>query len=83
VHGDAAMQNRLFVCFIAMILVSRIDTLRGRADLFKKMSLRKMFKVLEGVRFTSIHHRRILQPLASVQKAIFDAFQIPYPTVGM
>jgi transposase len=83
VHSDAAMQNKLFVCFIATILVSRIDTLMGRADLFKKMSLRKMFKVLEGVRFISIHNRRILQPLTSEQKAIFDAFQIPYPAVGM
>jgi transposase len=83
VHSDAAMQNKLFVCFIAMILVSRIDTLMGRADLFKKMSLRKMFKVLESVRFVSIHNRRILQPLTAEQKAIFDAFQIPYPTVGM
>jgi transposase len=83
VHSDVAMQNKLFVCFIAMILVSRIDTLMGRADLFKKMSLRKMFKVLEGVRFISIHNRRILQPLTSEQKAIFDAFQIPYHAVGM
>jgi hypothetical protein len=83
VHSDAAMRNKLFVCFIAMILVSRIDTLMGHADIFKKMSLRKILKVLEGVRFISIHNRRILQPLSSEQKAIFDAFQIPYPTVGM
>jgi hypothetical protein len=31
----------------------------------------------------SIHNRRILQPLTSEQKTIFDAFQIPYLTVGM
>ena len=79
VHSDTNMQNKLFIGFVALIIMAHIHKVMADNRMYERMTLKKMLKILERIRVQHINGKRIVYPLTSGQKDIFDAFKIPYP----
>jgi len=79
VHSDNAMQNKIFIGFIALIFTAHIHKVMLGHDLYRTMTMRKLIKALESLRIQYIKGNRILFPLTKTQKTIFNAFGLPLP----
>ena len=79
VHSDRHMQNKLFVGFVALIIMAHIHKVMADTNMYERMTLKKMLKILERFRVQYINGKKIVYPLTSEQKNIFDAFGIPLP----
>jgi transposase len=79
VHSDHRMQSKLFVGFIALILMAHIHKVMSDNGMYEHTSLKKMIKTLERLRVQYINDNRILYPLTADHKAIFKAFNLPHP----
>jgi len=79
VHSDHRMQSKLFIGFIALILMAHIHKFMSITGMYEHTSLKKMIKTLERLRVQHVNGHRILFPLTAEHKAIFKAFNIPHP----
>jgi transposase len=79
VHSDHRMQSKLFVGFIALIIMAHIHKVMSDNDMYERASLKKMIKTMERLRVQYINGHRILFPLTAEHKAIFKAFNIHHP----
>ena len=79
VHSDQRMNNKLFIGFIALILMAHIHKVMSDNNMYEKTSLKKMLKSLERLRIQYINGDRILFPATKEQKEIFKAFGFPVP----
>ncbi len=59
VHQDASMQNKLFIGFIALILMSYLHTVMSDKALHKKMTIKKMLMTLSKLKEQNINGSRI------------------------
>ena len=76
VHSDNAMQNKIFIGFIALILTAYIHKVMTENEFYKTMSMKKMIKSLESLRVQDIKGNRIAFPATKLQKTILEAFDI-------
>jgi transposase len=79
VHQETSMQNKVFVGFISLILLSQIHKNMLAEKLYKKMTMKKLIMVLSKLRVQEINGTQILYPLAKEQKIIFKAFDVDEP----
>ena len=79
VHSDTAMQNKIFIGFIALILTAYVHSVMNAKGLYKAYTMKKMFKQLETLRVQYIKGQRILYPLTSQHKDILSAFGFASP----
>jgi transposase len=79
VHSDLSMQNKVFIGFIALILMSRIHKVMLTNGLYNTMSMHKLLTLLAALRVQYIAGTRILYSLTKLQKDIFKAFHVPEP----
>ena len=79
VHGNATMQSKVFVSFIALILECRIHRVMLVSGLYKTMTIKKLILTLEKLRIQHIKGKDILFPPTKVQKGIFKAFHFDVP----
>jgi len=82
VHGDERMRNKLFVAFMALTLVSYIHKVMKEKELYRKMTMEKMFITLLKLKKIAINGQNIIRPITKEQREIFSAFSIPRPFVG-
>jgi len=82
VHSDERMRNKLFATFLALTLVSYIHKVMKEKNLYRKMTMEKMFITLSKLRKVTINGYDILRPTTKEQREIFSAFSIPQPLVG-
>jgi len=80
VHSDDAMQSRVFICFVALIIECRIHRVMLNSGLYKQMTMKKLILTLEKLRVQHIRGKRILYPLTKEQKIIYIAFGFDFPT---
>ena len=78
-HNDS-MQNKVFVGFIALIIMAYIHKVMLSEDLYKSMTMKKMIKTLEKLRVQTSNGTRIIYPLTKEQKVIFKAFGLAGPS---
>lgn len=78
VHSDNAMQNKLLIGFIALIIIAHIHKAMSENQLYKSWSMKKMIKILECLKIHYIKHDKIVSPLTKDQKRIFKAFGIKF-----
>lgn len=78
VHSDNAMQNKLFVGFIALIIMAHIHKVMSEKDLYKSWSMKKMIKILERLKIHHIKTDKIISPLTRDHKRIFSAFGVKF-----
>ena len=76
VHSDTAMQNKMFVGFVALILMSHIHQVMLKADLYKKYTLREMLRELSKIRCTSIGKKKVQSPTTKSQRDILKLFDL-------
>jgi transposase len=76
VHSDSHMQNKLF---IGLIVMARIHKVMMDNHMYENITLKKLLKTLERFRVQYIKGQKVVYPLTSEQKDIFDAFCISYP----
>jgi len=78
VHSDNAMQNKVFIGFVALIIMAHIHNIMTENRLYRYWSVKKMIKILERLKVHYIKNDRIVSPLTKDQKTIFKAFNIKY-----
>ena len=76
VHSDNAMQNKVFIGFIALIIMAHIHKVMADNCLYRFWTMKKLIKILERIKVHYIKNDRIVSPLSKEQKCIFDAFSI-------
>jgi transposase len=79
VHSDSHMQNKLFIGFVALIIMAHIHKVMTDNGMYESMTLKKLLKTLERFRVQYINGQKIIYPITLEQKNIFDAFGMPYP----
>jgi len=82
VHLEASMKGRLFIQFIALILVSYIQQIINKQDIFKFGTVSELLEELEllnTVKFSN-HYDQITSELTKKQKEIFTAFDLDLKT---
>lgn len=79
IHSDNAMRGKVFIGFIALIIMCHIHTTMVRERLYKKWTLRELVKHLDQLHLQYISGNRILYPLTKKQKEIYQAFSIKPP----
>jgi len=79
VHREDIMQNKVFVGFLSLILMSQIHKVMLDNELYKKMTMKKLLMTLSKLRVQVINGTRILFPLTKEQKEIYKSFNVPEP----
>jgi transposase len=79
VHSERSMQNKVFIGFISLILLSSIHNIMVDKKLYSKMSMKKLIITLSKLRLQIIKGVRILFPVTKEQRGIYEAFSIQQP----
>jgi len=79
VHSQDRMQNKVFVGFIALILLSHIHAVMMDHDMYGKMTMKKMIRTLARHRVQIIGGERIIYPATKTQREIYATFGIHMP----
>ena len=79
VHSDNAAQGKLFVGFIASVLMSGINKVMVEKDLYRTYTMKELLHVLAKLRIQEINGQTILAPVSKEQRLIFEAFDISLP----
>ena len=80
VHSDNAMQGKLFVGFLACVLMAEINKTMAEHDMYKNYTMRELLNILAKLRVQDINGRRILYPVTKEQRLIYEAFGVALPT---
>jgi len=78
VHSDNAMQNRIFIGFIALIITAHIHKVMNDTRLYETWTMKKLIKTLERLKVQYIKNDRIFYPVSKDQKTIFKAFGLEF-----
>jgi transposase len=79
VHGDTTMRAKVFIDFIALIILSHIHNVMLEKGLYKTMTKLELIRHMEKLRVQYIKGDRILFPISKIQKTILGAFGIKCP----
>jgi len=79
VHGQERMQSKVFVGFIALIMLSHIHAVMLDGGLYRQMTARQLMRALAKHRVQIIDGQRIMFPPSKTQKDIYAAFGITPP----
>lgn len=79
VHSDNAMQGKLFVGFIASVIMSGINKVMSDKDLYRKYTMKELLRILAKVRIQEINEQSIIAPITKEQRLIYEAFNVPLP----
>ena len=79
VHSQNSMQNKVFIGFLSLIILSHIHKVMAEKDIYKDMTMKELLMTLRKLRVQYINGTRILFPVSKAQKHIFESFSIPLP----
>lgn len=82
VHSQESMQNKVFVGFIALILLSHINKVMVRRKMYRDMSMKDVLLTLKKLRVQRIAGESILFPVTMEQRSIYNAFSIKPPALS-
>jgi transposase len=80
VHSDERMKNKMFISFIALILISHIDRIMHKNNLYRTMTIEKLFITLNKLKTVHINGNKFLSPITKTQREIFNNFGVPIPS---
>jgi len=80
IHSQTSLQNKAFIGFLSLVLLSHINKIMMDKGLYKRMTIKEMLLALKKLRVQYVNGHRILFPSTKLQKLIFDAFSIPLPS---
>jgi transposase len=76
VHSDNAAQGKLFVGFVASVLMSGINKVMTDKDLYGTYSMKGLLRTLAKLRIQEINDQSIIAPMTKEQRMIFESFDI-------
>ena len=79
VHSESSMQNKVFVGFISLILLSAIHNAMVDRKLYDKMTMKKLILTLSKLKLQIVKGVRILFPVTKEQRGIYEVFGVPIP----
>jgi transposase len=79
VHSEGSMQNKVFIGFISLILLSGIHNVMVDKKLYGRMTMRKLILTLSKLRLQVVNGARVLFPVTREQRSIYEAFGIQEP----
>lgn len=79
VHSQERMQSRLFIGFIALIMLSELHRVMSQKKLYDSMTMKQLIRTLSKLRLQTIGDVRIIAPVTKEQRGIFEAFAIEAP----
>jgi hypothetical protein len=79
VHSQEAMESKVFVGFLALILSAHVHRIMSDHNLYRSMTIKDLIRTMEKLRTQIVDGRRILFPLTKRQKQICAAFGISPP----
>jgi transposase len=74
VHSETNMQNKVFVGFISLILLSGIHNVMVDKMLYRAMTMKKLIMTLAKLKVQFVNGVRILFPVTKTQRDIYEAF---------
>jgi transposase len=80
VHNWERMQSKVFIGFIALVLLSGIHAVMSDRKLYDKMTMKQLLRTLAKQRVQYIGNERIVFPATKTQKEIYKAFDVSEPT---
>jgi transposase len=82
VHSDEAMNGRLFIGFISLILLSWIDKKMKEKNLYKYYTQEEVMAELKRLKIIELSKgKKILTELSKKQTELFAKFEVALPTV--
>jgi hypothetical protein len=82
VHSQESMQNKVFVGFIALILLSHINKVMVEKKMYRDMSMKDVLYTLKKLRVQKIAGENILFPVTLEQRSIYNTFSIKPPMLS-
>jgi hypothetical protein len=82
VHSQESMQNKMFIGFIALILLSHINKVMVQKKMYRDMSMKDVLLTLKKLRVQRIAGESILFPVTLEQRSIYNAFSIKPPVLS-
>jgi transposase len=82
VHSQESMQNKVFIGFISLILLSHINKVITEKNMYRDLTLKEMILILKKLRLQTIAGKQILFPLTAQQRTILKAFAIKEPLLS-
>ena len=79
VHSQESMQNKVFIGFISLVLLSEIHKIMSNKGLYKKITLKQLVQSLSKHRIQEIDETKIIFPCTKLQKEIYKAFDLNIP----
>lgn len=79
VHSQENMQNKVFIGFIALVLLSEIHKVMSDEDMYKSITLKQLLYTLSRHRIQEINGTRIIYPATKEQRNIYKAFKVEEP----
>lgn len=79
IQSNDRMQNKIFVGFIALILMSWIHKNMSDQGMYKQMTFDKMMLTLSKIKIATINDQKILRPLTKDQKQILQQLGVDAP----
>ena len=79
VHSEISMQNKVFIGFISLILLSGIHNVMAEKKLYAKMTMKKLILTLSKLKLQIVNGVRVLFPLTKDQRCIYEAFDMQEP----
>ena len=73
-HDYSNMQSKMFVCFIALIMLMEIHNVMLENDLYKKWTLKQLLRTIGKQKVQKIKGVRVKTPLTKQQREIYTAF---------
>ncbi|MCR5756739.1 MAG: IS1634 family transposase [Selenomonas sp.] len=73
VHNDERMENKLFISFIALLLISELHQRMLRGGLYKTYTMHELLLKVRRLRVARLNGKRIVQPISKEQHEIFKA----------
>jgi transposase len=78
-HSEKNMQNKVFVGFISLILLSGIHNVMVDKKLYSMMTMKKLILTLSKLKLQVVKGMRVLFPVTKEQRLIYEAFGIQIP----
>ncbi|NLB43510.1 MAG: IS1634 family transposase [Clostridiales bacterium] len=79
VHSQESMQTKVFVGFIALVLLSEIHRVMSDEGMYKNITLKQLLHTLSRHRIQEINGTRIIYPTTKEQRNIYKAFNVEEP----
>lgn len=79
VHSQERAHNKVFIGFIALILLSHIHNVMLTHNMYKDRTMKQLILTLSKLRVQTIREERILYPVTKEQRKIYEAFGLPIP----